>query len=297
MSIFDSLVNQNLVESVVSMPKENFDKSIFNFNEVGLPVLRESVRIQILKGADEIQMIIPVVEFFIIGSSITKQYSEDGDIDVTVQVDAQLIDSIATADIMYTVKKLNGHLAADTRHPINYYIITHEYDQDKTDAIYDVANDRWIKSPDEYDPELEKWTMRFHDTLQSIDIATGEIRRDLIDMEEIKELDTRDAKKFKVLLTQKLSHIEELLKHITSTYKDAYKLKNMAFDRFMTPQELQEYGSRNRLPENILYKLLEKYYFVKMIKKIETILDERDELDLTDASRVQKAMSDTWKIS
>ena len=34
-----------------------------------------------------------------------------------------------------------------------------------------------------------------------------------------------------------------------------------------------------------------------MIRKLENILDDRDELDLTDAAEVRKAMSGLWKNS
>ena len=87
------------------------------------------------------------------------------------------------------------------------------------------------------------------------------------------------------------------MNELINAYHDTKKLRHMAFDRFMTPQEIQIYGSKNRLPENILYKLLEKYYYIKFINKIESILDEKNALDLSDVPRVNKAMSDLWKVS
>jgi predicted nucleotidyltransferase len=297
MNIFDKLVNSRLVESVVDLARDELDPTVFTFREDGSPVLKESLRIQILNDIDQIRHVLPVVNFYIIGSILTKNYTDDTDIDVTVQVDAQLVDSIATAEVMHLLKTINGRLAGDSRHPINYYIITDEYDQDKADAIYDVANDKWIKTPKHHDPNIDKWTSKFHDTLASIDVATGELRRDLIDLEELKELKTKDIKKLKKALKEKLSQIEELTKQLVTKYHDVRTLRHMAFDRFLTPQELQVYGSQNKLPENVLYKLLEKYYYLRMIRKLESILDERDELDLTDAAEVKKAMSGLWKTS
>ena len=130
-----------------------------------------------------------------------------------------------------------------------------------------------------------------------MDIATGELRRDLIDLDEIRSLDVKNIKALKIKLKQKLSQIEELLKQLVSMYRNAKLLRQMAFDKFMSPRELQEFGSRNRLPENILYKLLEKYYYLKFIKKIEGILDEKNQLELTDVPSIKRAMSDLWKTS
>ncbi len=297
MNIFDNIVYNSLFESVVHISKDALDPTVFTITPGGEPILQESVRIQILKDVDDIRMAIPVVNFFMIGSILTKNYSEDSDIDVTVEVDAQLIDSIATSELMHKLTLLNGKLASGTTHPINYYLITSEFDVDKAEAVYDVVNNKWIKQPKEYDVDVDKWYNKFQDTLKSIDIATGEIRRDLIDLDEIKALNSKSKKSLRFVIKQKLSQIEELLKHLVSTYKDIKLLRKMAFDRFKTPQEIHLYGTANHLPENILYKLLEKYYYIKFIKKIESILDDDDELDLTDVPRVNKVMSDLWNRS
>ena len=84
---------------------------------------------------------------------------------------------------------------------------------------------------------------------------------------------------------------------LLNTYKNSKMLRRMAFDQFMTPQEIRVYGSKNQLPENILYKLLEKYYYVKFIKKIESILDDKDALELSDVPKIKQIMGDLWKTS
>lgn len=297
MNKFDNIVFVKLRESVVTLSKEDIDPTVFQFRENGAPTLREPIRIQILKDIDEIRKVSPVVNFFIIGSILTKNYDSTTDIDVSVEVDPQVVDSVSTAEMLHTLKYLNGRLASDTTHPINYYILTSEYDTSKAEAVYDVLNDRWLKEPKIYEPDVEKWCTKFQETLKSIDVTTGKLRRDLMDLEEIRVLDTKNIKKLKFLMKQKLTQIEELLKQLIGTYRDTKMLRQMAFDKFMTPQELQIYGSRNQVPENVLYKLLEKYYYIKFIKKIESILDERDELTLTDVPEVRKAMGDLWKIS
>lgn len=297
MNIFEAIINDKLTESVVDLARDSLDNTVFQFPEMGLPILHDSIKVQVLNDVDQIRKVIPVVNFYIIGSILTKNYTNNCDIDVTVQVEAELVDDIATAELMHTIKILNGKLAAGTTHPINYYVITHEYDTDKADAVYDVVNNKWIKTPKQQDPEIDRWTTKFSDTLQSIDITTGELRRDLIDIEELKNLDVKNIKKLRVRMKQKLSQVEELMKELVSAYKDAKTMRQIAFDRFMTPQEVRLYGSLNKLPENILYKLLEKYYYIKFIKKIESVLDEKDELDLTDAAEVKRAMSGLWKTS
>jgi predicted nucleotidyltransferase len=297
MNIFDKIIYNKLAESVLNLTQDKLDPMVFKLNEMGLPILRDAIRVQILHDIDEIRKILPVVNFLLIGSILTKNYDENTDIDVTVQVDAELVDNISTAEIMHLLKYLNGNLASDTTHPINYYIIPHEYDDTKADAIYDIVNDRWLKTPKSYEPDIEKWNVKFQDTLKSIDIATGEIRRDLIDIDELKSMDTKNIKKIKLLMKQKLSQLEEMLTMLLNTYKNSKMLRKLAFDTFMSPQEIQTYGSKNQLPENILYKLLEKYYYIRFIKKIESILDEKGELELSDVPKIKQIMGDLWKTS
>ena len=297
MNTFDNIVRTKLLDSVMTLSREDLDPAIFQPRENGVPTLREPIRVQILKDVDEIRAILPVVKFFVIGSILTKNYDRTTDIDVSVQVDAELVDSISTADIMYLLKQINGKMASDTTHPINYYVVTDEYDPSKAEAIYDVVNDRWIKEPKNYEPDIDKWNLRFQDTLKSIDLTTGAIRRDLVDIEELKQLDTKNIKRLRILMKQKLSQIDDLLSQLVDTHQNVKKLRQLAFDRFMTPQEVQLYGSHNHMPENILYKLLEKYYYIKFIKRIEEILDEKGELDLTDIPEIKRAMGGLWKTS
>ena len=293
--MFDSIIQSHFKESVVNISRDSLDETVFQYREMGLPILRDAIKLQIIKDVDQIRTVAPVVNFILIGSILTKNYEKTCDIDVSVQVDPEVIDEISTADLMHLLTQLNGRYAIGTTHPINYYIITHEFDTDKAEAVYDIINEKWIKAPQDYDPDIEKWVVKVRDTLSSIDVATGELRRDLIDLNELKQLNTKDIKKLKLLMKQKLYQIEELLNRLVNTYKDIKTMRHMAFDRFMTPQEIQLYGSQNKLPENILYKLLEKYYYIKFIKKLESILDENDALDLTDAHRIQKIMGGIWK--
>lgn len=293
--MFDNIIHSYLKESIVNISRNSLDETVFQYKENGLPILKDAIKLQIIKDIDQIRNVVPVIDFILIGSILTKNYDKNCDMDVSVQVDPESIDQIATAELMHLLTQLNGRYAIGTTHPINYYILTHDFDTDKTEAAYDIINEKWIKAPKNYDPDIEKWSIKFRDTLNSIDIATGELKRDLIDLNELKQLKTKNIKKLKFLMKQKLYQIESLLNQLVNTYKNIKMLRNMAFDRFMTPQEIQMYGSYNKLPENIIYKLLEKYYYIKFIKKLETILDEKDELDLTDAHNVQKAMGDVWK--
>ena len=47
----------------------------------------------------------------------------------------------------------------------------------------------------------------------------------------------------------------------------------------MTPDEIKTYSIKNRLPKNVVYKMLEKYHYLKFLKKCKKILDDGEVSD------------------
>lgn len=295
MNIFDNFVYRRLAESVSTIGRDDLDPAVFQPNAEGVPVLRDSVRIQILKDIDEIRYILPVTTFFMVGDILTRNYERSTPIDISVQVDTQLVDSISVADMLHLLKRLNGCMAADTMHPINYYITTQDFDDTQVEAVYDIVNTRWLKAPQRYNTDVEKIVYDFYEALSTIDNSSGVIQHDIIDVETLKELETKDLKRLRMLMKEKLYQVESLLRNIVSTHRNPGKLQNIPFELYATPEEIHLYGVQNHLPENVIRKLFEKYYYQKFIERIEKVLDERNELELSDAPSVNKLMSNIWK--
>jgi predicted nucleotidyltransferase len=295
MNRFDNFVNRYLHraifhESVVDIARDSLDSTVFQtFDDGRLPIFKDAIKKQILTDINRIESVIPIVNFFVIGSVLTKNYTEKSDIDVNVQIDAEAADVIATSEILHLMERLNGNLASNTTHPINYFIVTSDFDLDKTEAAYDVANERWLKAPDEISPDILSFVSRIRGTFENIDISTGELRRELIDLTELKDLKTGDLRKIHVLIQKKIDEINESMKQIVNVYHNIKMLRTMAFDRVLTPNEIKVYGNQNRLPENIIYKLLEKYYYIKFMKELKALVDDKERVDYSNVKDVEKA--------
>lgn len=297
MNKFDNIVHRGLIESTVMLSHLKLDPSVFTSKIDDIPVLRDSVKVQILKDIDEIRGVLPVVNFYVVGEILSSNYTMNTDIDVAVQVDAQLIDNIATAEVMHLLHTLNGRLAADTRHPLYYYIITYEYDMDKSEAVYDVVNEKWPKVPKEYSAAVELCATKFQDTLRSIDISSGAIKQDLIDIDAIKQMKEKDLKLLRVLLKQRLIHTKEALTMQAEIYKGLKRHLSLSLDQMGTPADILDFSNKYKLPENVLYKVLEHFYYLKFIKKIEKLLNDRDVLELSDMPEVRRIMRAAWNPS
>mgnify|MGYP000158447431 CR=1 FL=1 len=48
----------------------------------------------------------------------------------------------------------------------------------------------------------------------------------------------------------------------------------IAFDKDMSPDQIKTFSIKNRLPKNVIYKMLEKYHYLTFLKKCKKILDD-----------------------
>ncbi|MCK5789081.1 MAG: hypothetical protein KAH32_08775, partial [Chlamydiia bacterium] len=134
---FDNLLNDwYLAESVLDIARDGLDPDVFQFPEQGAPIINARIKQQIIDGVSQIHLILPVQDYFVIGSILTPNYNERSDIDVTCEVDVN-INPVSLENIVSLLKVINGRLAIGTQHPMNFYVVKGEFDQDKTEAIYD----------------------------------------------------------------------------------------------------------------------------------------------------------------
>lgn len=285
-----------LKESVVDIPRNSLDPTVFTFPEGSRPILQSVIKAQIQKDIERINAIFPVRRFYIIGSIVTHRYNISSDIDVNVEIEDQANQDISMEAILRVVKSLNGKLAIGTTHPINYYLIQHDYDLDKTDAAYDVANEKWLKTEERDDDyELTEYVEKFQDAIAHVDILTGELRRDIIDLNIYKAMPDHKVKKLQGLVQKKLNEIEDDIIKLSNTNLALSHLRKLAFDRDLTQHEISHYANQNWLPENVIYKLYGKYHYNKFINKLKEFLDKKEELGINDIPYLQKLGSQLWQ--
>ena len=288
---FDNLLNDwYLSESVLDIPRDGLDPDVFQFPEQGAPVINARIKQQILDGVSQIHLILPVQDYFVIGSILTATYNEHSDIDVTCEVDVA-VGPIGLENIVSLLKVINGRLAIGTRHPINFFVVQGEFDHDKTEAIYDIANDRWIKEAENTSFNVRRFMSKFRTKLNGIDIATAELRRDLIDYDELKDLDKTDIGNIEFEVKKALTNIEVDVANIIKMYDNAKILRTNAFEKSMTPMEIRKFGKKNNLPDNIIYKLMERYFYKDLVLKLKPLLDD-GEIEKKDIPEIKKTFKD-----
>jgi predicted nucleotidyltransferase len=266
-------------ESVIDVPHKTYAKAIFDNADTEEPKLKESIRQIILKQIEEFKKYSPVVKFTLIGSILTKQYRDDADLDINVLFDVPENErETKRKEIASSLKDINGKTVPGTNHPINYFVLTDpalkERNDRLSDGIFDIVKNEFIKKPEPFTFNPEKYTKDFDAKVKQLDVVTGELKRDLIDYEDLKRMDKEDVEGLEKILSNKLKEIEDGIKSLIDSGDQTFKDRKEVFDADLTPDEIREFGKKNALPKNVIYKMLEKYHYLTFYKKLKAVMKD-----------------------
>ena len=276
---------KHMKESIIDIPRRTYAPGVFDEADTSNPKIKPSVKKLIDDQLKEFEKEYPIIKAGLIGSILTKRYRNDADLDINVLFDVpkekqeeerlklskQFLSSTNPDNIQ-------GKEIPGTKHPINFYFLTSKetYDdqEKKADAVFDVENNKFIKRPEDFvfDPSL--YVKEFERKVQELDVIKGELKRDIIDYDELKELNPNDVLDLQDKINDKLEEIENDIEDVIKVGTMVDAERRAAFDTDMSPDEIRQFGIKNRLPKNVIYKMLEKYHYLKFYKKCLKILDD-----------------------
>ena len=304
-------VREVLKESVIDIPRRTYAPGVFDDADTNNPKIKSSVKAMIDKQVKEFEKEYPVINIALIGSILTKRYRNDADLDINVLFDVpkekQEDERLRLSKQFLSSKNpdnIQGKLISGTKHPVNYYIITDQetYDDQnkKADAVFDIKNNKFIKRPEDFTFDINLYLKDFERKVQEIDVIKGELKRDIIDYDELKELKSGDNKDLEKRIKSKLEEIEKDIQDIVDIGDTVDAERRAAFDKDMTPDEIRAYGIKNRLPKAVIYKMLEKYHYITFFKYLKNILADGevsdDEIDSLKGGYVESAQSITRAV-
>ena len=295
-------------ESIIDIPRKTYAKAVFDDADTNNPKIKPSVKALIDKQIEMFEEEYPVVKVVLIGSILTKRYRADADLDLNVLFKVPQ-DKREEERVRLSKKYLSttspdsiqGKNIPGTQHPINFYFITdiktYNDQEKKADAVFDIENNKFIKRPDDFTFDKSIYIKDFERKVQEIDVVKGELKRDIIDYDELKELQPDDILNLQELINDKLEEIEDSIEDIIKIGDGVDAERRAAFDTDMSPDEIRKYGIKNRLPKNVVYKMLEKYHYLKFFKKCKAILDDGEVTDAEVDSLKEakgKSVAFTW---
>ena len=281
-------------ESIIDIPRRTYAPGVFDDEDTDNPKIKDSVLRLITKQFQEFETEYPILKYSLIGSILTKRYRNDADLDINVLFDVpedKREDERLRLSKKYLASSnpdnIQGKLIPGTKHPINYYFITDEQTYDdqnaKADTVFDIKNQSFIKRPEDFEFNPNLYMRDFQKHVDKIDMLKGELKRDIIDYDELTELKPGEIKDLEKRIKNKLNEIEQDIQDLTDIGAEVDAERRAAFDKDMTPDEIKTYSIKNRLPANVVYKMLEKYHYLTFLKKCKKILDDGqvtdDEID------------------
>jgi predicted nucleotidyltransferase len=266
-------------EAVIDIPRRTYAKGVFDNADTDNPKLKQNVLDIIQNQIKQFNDIRPVLKYSLVGSILTKNYRDDADLDVNVLFDVPLPDrDVVRKELAKSLRNINGALVPGTKHPINYYVITDpnvkETNDKMADAVFDIKNNIFIRKAKEFKFDAKRYAADFEKRVREIDVVQGELKRDLIDYKELKELNPDDILNLQELINEKLDEIENGIKQLVDIGDTVLKDRADAFATDMTPEEIKTFGRKNQLPKNVIYKMLEKYHYLTFYKELKDILED-----------------------
>ena len=272
-------------ESIIDIPRRTYAPKVFDDADTKDPKIKASVKAQIDRQLKEFETEYPILKTSLIGSILTKRYRKDADLDINVLFDVpedkREVERERLSKKYLSAKNpdnIQGKLIPGSDHPINYYFITDKQTYDdqnkKADAVFDIEGNEFIKRPEDFVFDKNLYIKDFDKKVQELDVIKGELKRDIIDYRELEELEPNDVLDLQDKVKDKLEEIEDSIEQIIKVGDGVDADRRAAFDSDMSPDEIQKFGIKNRLPKNVIYKMLEKYHYIKFYKYCKKILDD-----------------------
>ena len=296
-------------ESIIDIPRRTYAPKVFDDADTNNPKIKDSVMKQINTQLKEFESEYPILKTSLIGSILTKRYRNDADLDINVlfdvPTDKQEEERTRLSKKYLSAKNpdnIQGKLIPGSEHPINFYFITDKQTYDdqnkKADAVFDMENNKFIKRPENFTFDKNLYLKDFEKKVQELDVIKGELKRDIIDYRELEELEPNEVLNLQDKINIKLDEIEDSIEQIVKVGDGVDADRRAAFDKDMSPDEIQKFGIKNRLPKNVIYKMLEKYHYLKFYKKCQKILDDGkvtpDEVDDLEMHEAKKTVAFTF---
>jgi len=287
--VIDDMDNRYIISSIIDYPRQDLDRTIWDddyvlnckLEDIILVLLDDYMQLcnfdySMSMCAYEENVDIYINQIIIVGSSGSYNWTDSSDIDVHIIMDEDTKQKFITV-LHENIKKVNGMLW--NKHPINYYFMT-EYNLSEVDNAYDVLYREWVKFPirKPFEEGFEKDYTNIFDMAKEwasrIDLSLGELKRDGEDfislINALKIATEEDKEKLVFLLEDKEKEIQNDIDILVKDFDIIHKkrLEGFVKDLENNGLEVLNIPSKNYLPSNILWKIIEHWRYVEILRSL-----------------------------
>ena len=261
--------------SVIDEKLNDLDPTIWGRSIDRSHVIRPEVASQIRHLARQLLRGTPVRAAYLVGSLVGYRYTPRSDVDISLVVDSSDEGMIALVDD--AINNINGQRVVGTKHPINFFLTNDPVSLARFDGVYNLKTDTWKKIPEDSAVDLFVVYENFRESLAEIDAKVAEAWRSIIDIKLLKEaLKYGGTREIYSKISRRLRRLDEAVTEIVAEYDEIHLARVDAFRRQLDLAEMGQanFPSPNLIPENVRYKLLERYHYVDFMTKLGKLLDE-----------------------
>lgn len=241
-------------------------------------VLRPEIAGAIRQQARKLLLGVKPRAAYLVGSITGLRYNPESDIDVSIVVD---VDPETLLALVENATRLSGKLAPGTQHPINFFVLE-SADLDKYDAVYDLMRKKWLKTSPDIGVSLLDVYDQWKRDVRQIDADKAEAWRSLIDIERLADvLSVSNSAEVAAKLRRRIKDLDAAVQEMAAEMSDIHRDRLEAFKRELelARRGLKKYPSPNLLPENVRYKLFERYHYLDFLKKLAKLVEETGSID------------------
>ena len=287
--------------SILDYPKPGLEPKVWQYDGIIQTQVKEQILNKLNKfiesqgyNAKEI-----INKIYVVGSLTSYQYNKNTDLDIHCYLNLQNMlgifqgnesDLIELIDKNWrkTLNKAESETTEGTQHPLEFYFeIPEDLSVSPSDGVYDLLNDTWVKEPKviTVDFDVEKIypeiITRAKEIAKELDIQIGELKRDVTDAEMIQDLIDYLSEEQKGLFVEKLNtKIEEIDNNIVDLLKVEQSISDKRHEDYAWDSE-----------GNILFKYLQRFGYVGLLKAIEKAVGSDKKFDTDDIENTQKVLN------
>lgn len=281
---------QFLEESILDPRQMRLSSEIFYTDRPAK--LKPLVQAQIRRGLAVFKSVgINVVDYRLIGSILTHQYTSDSDLDINVLVDGSLAKAVEIASF------INGKPVFGTKHQINFHVLNQraiwEAANKDADGVFNVETNQFEREPSDRPFDVTLYWQNFTRIASTIDSLQSKLKEAVLDYDALKMADPNDLRHIRTLAMKKVQQIESAASSLNKIYKIVKTDRASVFSKELTQKDIILYGEKNRMPSNVIYKLLEKYHYLKLLNSISNILGHDNSLSPTELNQIRQIFNPT----
>jgi hypothetical protein len=298
-------------ESTINFPKPDLSELVWN-KDGDTYSLKSEVEKKIwdtLKKYPKADLPSKITELHVVGSIGTNQYDDSADIDVHFLMPAgSLGDEMTDEEWQQDIKKFFKENQEEFdlyigEHPLEFYWQLNPDQELLADAFYNVTEKEWVKGPKLVDPSFNPYE-KYKDALDDLrdilgdsDKLIGELKRDVIDYDVIKNA-LHDAPKevqmnIKNMLQSKADEIQHDIDTLFKNRKEWVEMRKRSSTPDSPDQAMQDAELAKKWDHaNAMFKFLDRYQYMTLIGDLEKFIED-EELTDDEIKQVQGLLTST----